>query len=234
MICRECGRQIGDDVLFCTFCGKPTENNMSNSKSEKVESDVQKSAVETKSNNPQRRIADMFVSPDEEELAVLGSGYLSSFIKTGSLSKGYGVLTKKRFYYKGKCYYRIGNQYKTSEEERIVNLLSISGTGFTVIKSVYLIVIIIILMVFALICCIAALATNELGVFALAIIPSVIAAILFGIYDVTQKRVFEITYNGGSLAFKTDYFSNMEIREFQKALHLAKDDFDSVKDDMEN
>ena len=50
----------------------------------------------------------MFVDANEQQIAVLGGNYLSNFLATGTIEKGFCVLSDKRVYFRGKCYYKSG------------------------------------------------------------------------------------------------------------------------------
>lgn len=89
---------------------------------------------EERINNANNAVLNMFADPAEKEIATLGSGFMSNFLRTGSLEKGFCTLTEKRIYFKGSCYYKSGNDYKASKEERIVGIKDVTGTGFVEIR----------------------------------------------------------------------------------------------------
>lgn len=72
----------------------------------------------------------ILVDENEEIVAVLGNSYVESFLATGSAQKGYAVVTNKRVYFRGNCYYRERKGYKASSEVRTVDLKDVTGTGF--------------------------------------------------------------------------------------------------------
>ena len=89
---------------------------------------------EQRISNANHAINNMFVNNDECEISTLGGSYLNNFLLTGTLKKGFCVLTDKRVYFRGNCYSRFGNEYRTNREERIVGLKDITGTGFVDIR----------------------------------------------------------------------------------------------------
>lgn len=43
----------------------------------------------------------IFIDQSETAVATIGSNYLQNFLSGGSVEKGVGILTQKRFYFKG-------------------------------------------------------------------------------------------------------------------------------------
>lgn len=56
----------------------------------------------------------MFVDQSESIVATIGNNYLQNFLMGGKVERGVGVLTQKRFYYKGKNYTGQGKDMKSS------------------------------------------------------------------------------------------------------------------------
>lgn len=78
----------------------------------------------------------LFIDSSEKQIATLGSGYLQNFISTGAVANGFCVVSDKRVYFRGKCYYKSGTYYRQTKEERTVDLKDITGTGFTSTKNI--------------------------------------------------------------------------------------------------
>lgn len=171
---------------------------------------------------------EMFIDNDEQEISTLGSGYISNFLKTGSLEKGFCTVTNKRVYFKGKSYYKSGNSYKKSNEERIVDLKDITGTGFVtssrwLLKMMSIIYGILLLLIEVLIA-IAAAGTDVTTELILALTLPVIPELIFIVLFLLRKlKLFVISYAGGGIAFLTSDYSMEEMQSFQKALRQAKD-----------
>ena len=51
---------------------------------------------EERINNANNAVLNMFADPAEKEIATLGSGFMSNFLRTGSLEKGFCTLTEKK------------------------------------------------------------------------------------------------------------------------------------------
>lgn len=74
-------------------------------------------------------VKQLFIDSTEKQCAVLGGDYLMNYLSYGVLSKGFCVVSDKRVYFKGKCYYKNQNKYNSATEQRIVDLKDITGTG---------------------------------------------------------------------------------------------------------
>ncbi len=188
---------------------------------------------EQRISNANHAINNMFVDTDECEISTLGGSYLNNFLLTGTLKKGFCTLTDKRVYFRGNCYSRFGNEYRTNREERIVGLKDITGTGFVDIRYWWLKLIFIMSAILSLSFFIlnesmpynqhTTQTTAEFCTFFCCItIISLLSYIFF------RKRYFEISYTGGNIAFKASNYTISETQDFQKALHSAKDRSDAM------
>ncbi len=183
---------------------------------------------EQKINDANDAVNNMFVDSAEKEIATLGSGYLKNFLLSGSLEKGFCTVTDKRVYFKGKCYYKIGGAYKSSNEERIVSIRDITGTGFVEIKHFWLWI----LFAYAFLATIFLFGVDFFlmrdyegvnFVRYVAIFCLIISMLIVAAYNYFKPRYFEIAYAGGIIAFKASSYGMPETQAFQKALHKAKD-----------
>lgn len=172
-------------------------------------------------------ISNLFVDENEKEVAVLGSSFIQNFLRTGDLSKGFCAVSDKRVYFKGNCYSKQGNSYKATKEERTVDLKDITGTGFSEEKALMWLILACVLSPISFILSIM-FCSGAVGGFGFVmfwgtlIIASVVSWIL---YFVKRKKLFEILFAGGGIAFKTSNYSQQETQEFQKALRIAKDNY---------
>ena len=91
----------------------------------------------------------MLASPDERLVSVLGNNIAQTFFATGTIGKGFAVLSDRRVYFKGKCLQRTGKRFSAIHEERVVDVSNVTGTGFVHTKPVWLLVISIVLFVLA-------------------------------------------------------------------------------------
>lgn len=171
----------------------------------------------------------MFADSNEKQIATLGGSYLRNFLATGSLDKGFCAVSDKRVYFRGKCYYKSGNSYKNSKEERTVDLKDITGTGFVItrhwlLRTISLVLIIPTFVIFFF------LYGKEIdfvtSIFFTIWLCSLIGTIVCGVlYFVLKLRLFEIAYAGGKIAFKASNYSEEEMQTFQKQLRMAKDNY---------
>lgn len=176
---------------------------------------------EQKISNANDTVNTMFADSSEEEIATLGGSYLRNFLSTGSLEKGFCTVTNKRVYFKGRCYYKSGNNYKASKEERIVGLKDVTGTGFVEIRYWWLKLIAILFFILTLLYLV--IAVIEVSTAPFMIISGIITAAVVSAYIILKQKYFEIAYAGGMIAFKASNYRLIEIQDFQKALHKAKD-----------
>jgi hypothetical protein len=176
-----------------------------------------------------QNLTGMFVDSDEKQVAVLGGNYLQNFLATGSLEKGFCAVSNRRAYFKGKCYYKVNGSYKTSREERIVDLGDVTGSGFVFSNLVPLIVKIIMTVV-AVVFIIGGLSVlNDDEVAALyLIVPGIVDLVCLIAACIKKHKIFEISYAGGGIAFKASNYNERETQQFQKALRKAKDEYVSV------
>lgn len=167
-----------------------------------------------------KNLSNLFVDESEKEVAVLGSSFIQNFLSSGDVSKGFCVVSNKRVYFKGKCYYRVCKHFKTTKEERTVDLKDITGTGFSITRNFLLFVMLLISIAWAIFVTITCM--SYFGVFqaSVAFIPFVVIGI---IYFICHVKLFEISFAGGKISFKATDYSQQEIADFQKALRIAKD-----------
>ncbi len=87
-----------------------------------------------------RNVSELFVDQNEKQIAVLGAGYLSNLLNGGGLSKGFGILTSKRYYFSGKCFTKSGNHFIKTDEEWTVDLQDVTASGFCYIHHLSLLI----------------------------------------------------------------------------------------------
>lgn len=178
-------------------------------------------------------MSNLFVDANEKEISTLGSNYLRNFLSTGSLENGFCTVTDKRVYFRGKCYTKSGNNYKSTKEEKTVDLKDVTGTGFTFIKRFWLMILAILCTIWAVVLTFSLVASlpelNEsegwssiLLVIFVAILPTIV---LWGLYLFLKVKVFEISFAGGKIAFKASSYNENEVNNFQRALRQAKDNY---------
>ena len=187
-------------------------------------------------------MSNLFVDANEKEISTLGSNYLRNFLSTGSLENGFCIVTDKRVYFRGKCYTKSGNNYKSTKEEKTVDLKDVTGTGFTFIKRFWLMILAILCTIWAVVLTFSLVASlpelNEsegwssiLLVIFVAILPTIV---LWGLYWFLKVKVFEISFAGGKIAFKASSYNENEVNNFQRALRQAKDNYKEAPNTVSN
>ena len=187
-------------------------------------------------------MSNLFVDANEKEISTLGSNYLRNFLSTGSLENGFCTVTDKRVYFRGKCYTKSGNNYKSTKEEKTVDLKDVTGTGFTFIKRFWLMILAILCTIWAVVLTFSLVASlpelNEsegwssiLLVIFVAILPTFV---LWGLYWFLKVKVFEISFAGGKIAFKASSYNENEVNNFQRALRQAKDNYKEAPNTVSN
>lgn len=158
-----------------------------------------------------------FIDQSESAVATIGSNYLQNYLSGGEVSKGIGILTQKRFYYKGKNFSGAGKETKSATEEGVVSVEDVTFTKFTHFRHMGLLALAILLSV---------------GALAFLFIPPVafvggvllIAAVPFYIfYFVKRESLFLVAFPGGGFAFDIRWYPISDMRDFQRQLHLLKD-----------
>lgn len=160
-----------------------------------------------------------FIDQSESVTAIIGSSYLQNFLTGGGVGKGIGILTQKRFYYKGRNFAGSGKHANQTTEEGVVSIEDISFTAFSHTRYIGRLIMGIL---FALLGIIFSSADLEdlafLGpLFFLAALAFVV------MYFVSRNTLFMVSFPGGSFAFDIRYYPIADIRDFQRQLHLLKD-----------
>lgn len=160
----------------------------------------------------------LFVDQSESVVSTIGNNYLQNFLSGGSVEKGVGVLTQKRFYYKGRNFSGEGKAMKNTTEEGVVSIEDITFTMFSHTRHIGALVFAILLTLVG----VCLLPSGEVGG---PIGMIVLAASLpfYIMYFVNRQTLFLISFPGGSFGFDIRYYPIADIRDFQRQLHLLKD-----------
>lgn len=234
MFCDKCGTEISEGRKFCPECGKKVDapidvEGIKNFASEKLQGSISSIKEQTESYQAYRKeelsrekiagAEDVFVDEKEQQIAVLGMGYLSSFIRGEGLSKGFAVLSDKRFYFRGKCLRKSGIHYIKSSEERSVDLQDITSSGFVYWHNILLLIIAITLSVTCL------LTVPVLGVDMPSLIVMLMPVIIgFWIpYFLSRKCIYEVCFAGGVIALRASKYGIKETHDFDQKLRKGKD-----------
>ena len=203
MKCNNCGNEFEGN--FCGKCGTKATPEEHNKVFEKAKA--------------------LLIDPTEEVRSVLCNNFMQTFISTGKLGKGFAILTDKRIYFKGKCYFRKGKAFYSKSEEKVVDLYNVTGTGFVHNKATWARIAEIVCFAFCIFCFFAmGVSINDDGPGPLAAVAlfAVLAGIFHLIYKAYNYSVFEISYAGGGIAFDMNWITQQESKEFQQQLVLLK------------
>ena len=163
---------------------------------------------------------DAFIDQSEYVTAVIGSNYLQNFLTGGGVGKGIGILTQKRFYYKGRSFSGGGKDAKYTTEEGVVSIEDVTFTKFSHTRHIGLLI----MGIFFALIGIALLGESVpksisfLG-------PLFLLAALAGVvmFFVNRHTLFVVSFPGGDFAFDIRCYPITDIRDFQRQLHLLKD-----------
>lgn len=145
----------------------------------------------------------ILVDQSESIVATIGNNYLQSFLTGGRVERGVGLLTQKRFYFKGKSYTGSGKDMKSSTQEGVVSIDDITFSEFIYTRPTGYLFFAILLTVF--------------------IITIPIALLFYIKYFISRQTLFVISFPGGGFGFDVKYYPITDIRDFQRQLHLLKD-----------
>lgn len=165
------------------------------------------------------RGATLFVDQSETMVAAIGSNYVQNYLSGGAVEKGVGILTQKRFYFKGRNFYGTGKDTRTMVEEGVVSLEDITFTKFTHVRNVGA-------LMFGLLLVLAAAILFFFlphGMRFMAGIALVGAAVSFIVYFVHRRSLFFVAFPGGGFAFNIQWYPISDLRDFQRQLHLWKE-----------
>ena len=159
---------------------------------------------------------ELFVDPTEEGKAQIGSKG-GSIIFNGFVDREYCVLTNKRLYYKGVTL-GTGNLGAKAKSEIVIDLESITSTGFCIIKHIGLLLMSMLFLI-----------AGVVGFVAVEDVPAVgIAGLVMGglfllLYFLIRRRLMQIVYSGGRLMLQCWGQPEANMRAFCNAIHAVAD-----------
>lgn len=174
-----------------------------------------------------------FVEDFETPKAELGSGFIQSYLGGGVLSKGFAIATERRVYFKGKSYFKdYKGHWKKQMQEKTVDLKDITGTGYTSMRQLWMLITGIasffwyfIFAFFATLLC-----DDSLTYLFRSFIDYLPGYIMFGIiplgiflvlYKLKRRTLFSIEFAGGNISFNTSWYGKAEVDKFQMDLRKA-------------
>ena len=165
----------------------------------------------------------MFASPDERLVSVLGNNIAQTFFATGTIGKGFAVLSDRRVYFKGKCLQRTGKRFSAIHEERVVDVSNVTGTGFVHPKPVWLLVISIVLFVLAAFYFVASVANLAFIGLLVVLLFGGLGGLFLWLYNSRKRTIFEIAFAGGGIGLDASWIDAQEAEFFQKNIRLVGD-----------
>lgn len=161
-------------------------------------------------------IIKIFVDTTEKYVSSLGNNYIINYISSGNISSGFAVISNKRVYFRGDCYYKEFGRLKKSYEERTVDLKDVTGTGFSSKNPVGLLF--------------AGIITGLISIVSMFVGEVFFILVLLTIslltgYFMKRKTLFEIDFSGGKICFDVNIYGRSEVNDFQKQLRRAKDSY---------
>ncbi len=179
------------------------------------------SAIETQGYTPTGGTAPqgggMLVDQSESIVATIGSNYLQNYLSGGGVGKGIGILTQKRFYYKGRNFSGQGKAVKSTTEEGVVSIEDITFTMFSHTRHIGLLIFAILLT------CVGLFLFADYWMQSFGVLALVAALAFYILFFVKRQTLFSVTFPGGSFGFNVRYYPISDIRDFQRQLHLLKD-----------
>lgn len=171
-------------------------------------------------------VSDIFVNPDERQIATIESGYLTNLLHGGELARGFGVLTASRFYYRGKAYHQTKWMLYKTNEESVVELQDITATGFVFSRNLIFAAIAALATLIELVIVIGLFASpeNVIEYWLVTVVGACITAALWALYIWYRRAIYQVSYAGGMIAIKASAYDMKQLHEFDRKLHQAKDE----------
>lgn len=178
-------------------------------------------------------LSDVLMDPGEKVLMSLGEGYFTSYLTTGNLKHTFWVLTDKRIYFFGRCFYKSNRNYGLKKVQYVLDLKDITGTGFTTAR--FSLSIVLELLLFLVICLamglflyfnrfFEAFRYADDKILQVCVILLVLCLIAAPVFFCSRKvKIFAIEYSGGKFAFPALEYLDKEMLRLEKLLHRAKD-----------
>lgn len=180
-----------------------------------------------------------FMNPKEKLVTTLGNTYIQNFLNDGSVRNGFSVVSDKRVYFQGKTYELVtkNNGRKKvikTKKSRTVDLKDVTGTGYDSYSNVLAKILAFVFFAFGTI--FFSLSMNAIadrmnnlstedviGIIFMLIVCLIPGVVFLAVFLQSRVNLIAIQFAGGEIAFDINWFSEMEIEDFQKQLRLAKD-----------
>lgn len=213
-------------LLLAVIASKQEKNSM-NRQNDRIQ--IPKGALmqEKKGTLPIKDMSDIFVNPDEQQIATIGGGYFINLLHAGQLARGFGVLTDSRFYYRGKAYHQLKWMLYKTNEESTVELQDITATGFIFSRNIIFAAIAALLTLIELLLIVLGLFAspdNVIEYWLVTLIGACITAALWALYIWYRRAIYQVSYAGGMIAINASAYDMKQLHDFDRKLHQAKDE----------
>ncbi|MCM1190503.1 MAG: zinc ribbon domain-containing protein [bacterium] len=199
MFCGNCGKQIEDTSNVCPHCGAMVEKE-----------------IPVGNDNKYTKI---FVESDENYIASLGNGYISSYLTAKSIKRCIAFLSDKRVYLRGNMIDTNSGKVQRFNMQKTIDLEDVTGTGFIYSNPLWKLI----LSIFLLVLSVISLTGGIYGVTVVFISTCIISAILLVVsYIKGRTTLFSIEYAGGCIQFDAAIYGLAESRDFEKQIRRAK------------
>ncbi|MCL1842970.1 MAG: hypothetical protein FWF79_04095 [Defluviitaleaceae bacterium] len=165
-----------------------------------------------------------FCSPNESQITSIGTGYVANFISAGTANRAGATLTNKRIYYSGKNFEFNGRgRLSSTNEQKIVNVRDVTGTGYKLYNPLYLFITGIIALIAGFLLTTSAGGNFEDPRFAIGVGVAVGGVVALFNYQNKRTTLLLVEYAGGNIAFDVRWIQAHEQDDFIRNIHLAKD-----------
>lgn len=236
--CPKCGLVHVDESQFCESCGSylgrsslpvaeriaASFGNLSGRAQAYSPGRSSPSSSPARENNEKHD--KIFVTPDETTQATIGVSYVQSFMSGARFKNGAAILTDKRLYYFGRSFSNIGRGVNTETEEGIISVDEITFTRFVHGSPLSYIIWAIACLLPGIMLFSSAFGSTDdfagiFGMIGAALV--VLGIVLFICYFIGRSTVLEISFPGGKYCFDARWHPISNMREFQRQIHLVKD-----------
>lgn len=224
IICDICGEENPEGTKNCQSCG----NQISKVPASQASAAASYSRYKQQSNDTDSIYRSKFVDGDEHMICTLGNGYLENIVANSFLARNTAILTQKRVYFSGHCYFKDGNRWKSSHESKILDIEDVTGTGFTYISFFFYLVMAYTVILGSIVMGIfwmtgAFGGVKDVGGGLTVMLAGIVLSIPFLIMYIKHRiSVFQIDYAGGQIGFEVKMFGQSESINFQRQIHLIK------------
>lgn len=230
---------MAENSGFCTKCGSPLQNGVcprcgysdrpAPAPAQSNPSGFAENDYSAQANAANLDYSKIFTSPKERFIGSLGNSYLTSFITSGFIGRGFAVLSDKRVYFRGNMINIEGKKLIRRQTSKAVDLKDVTGTGVQTFSNLAPAVVCFVILLFTFIS-FAVLATtapssSSTSAYFVTGFLSSLPFLIGGIVGLVlgRKTLFQIEFAGGCIAFEVKLYGFQACESFQKMLRTAKD-----------